>query len=111
MAFFAEADPEKVSHYRGRILLSYGDDFPERVRSMYFTSWNQRGYSYSSVAPNRMNKATSMLRFSIIQSLPVLLRVVGAMLAVLLVQATPAQQDGDGLLWRARHCLARLRRG
>jgi len=45
-----------------------------------------------------MNKATSMLRFSIIPSLPVLIRSVGAVLAVLFLQAAQAQQDTDGLL-------------
>ena len=45
-----------------------------------------------------MNKATSMLRFSIIQSLPVVIRVVGATLTVLFLQAAHAQQDADGLL-------------
>ena len=38
-----------------------------------------------------------MLRFSIIQSLPVLIRVVGVTLAMLLVQAASAQQEADGL--------------
>ena len=51
-----------------------------------------------------MQKATSMLRFSIIKNLPVLknmrvlIRVVVAMLAMLFFQAAQAQQDENGLL-------------
>ena len=39
-----------------------------------------------------------MLRVSLIQSLPIVIRVVGATLTVLFLQAAHAQQDADGLL-------------
>jgi len=45
-----------------------------------------------------MNKATSMLQFSKMQSLRVMFRVVGATFAMLILQAAHAQQDTDGLL-------------
>ena len=66
---------------------------------MYFASRKRWGHPYSSIAPNRINKAIPMLRFSITQSSATVFRVVGLMLAVLLLPAmAEPQKNADGVL-------------
>ena len=66
---------------------------------MYFASWKRWRRPYSSIAPNRVNKAISMLHFSITQGSATVFRVVGLLLAVLLLPTmAQAQKNAGGVL-------------